>query len=176
MEGKEIQWHPPYVAAMHLEMGDDRDGFIFVPEYTLNTGALKIDLFLKDKGEHSVSNEIGKLFRKYNIIEYKNPNDVLDIDVFIKIQSYAGLYKAYGEKSDSRKIESITVSLVREAKPKKLFEYFRDHGIRVINPYQGIYYVLDKVWFATQIVVTRELDKKSINGFVRCPASLKPEI
>ena len=42
MEDKEIQWHPPYVAAMNLEMGRDMDRFVFVPEYTLNTGTLKI--------------------------------------------------------------------------------------------------------------------------------------
>lgn len=33
-------------------------------------------------------------------------------------------------------------------------------GIRVTNPFHGIYYVLDAVLFPTQIVVTRELDKK----------------
>ena len=126
----------------------------------LNTGALKIDLFIENEEEHHVSNEIGKLFKKYNIIEYKNPKDTLNIDVFIKAQSYAGLYKAYGEKSDSRKMESITVSLVREAKPIKLFKYFSEHGVRVTNPYHGIYYVKDKVLFATQIIVIKELDRE----------------
>jgi len=157
---KEIQWHPPYIAAMNLEMEEDRDNFMFVPEYTLNTGTLKIDLFMESITNKPVSNEIGKLFREYNIVEYKNPNDTLDIDVFIKVQSYAGLYKSYGEKPDSRKVESITVSLVREAKPKKLFKYFNEHNIRISNPYKGIYYVLDKVWFSTQIIVTKELDKE----------------
>ena len=57
-------------------------------------------------------------------------------------------------------MESITVSLVREAKPAKLFKYFKEHNIRVTNPYHGIYYVLDKVLFATQIIITKELDKE----------------
>ncbi len=160
MDNREIQWHPPYIAAMHLELEEAGERFMFVPEYILNTGALKIDLFIENVEEHPIRNEIGKLFQKYNIIEYKNPKDTLDIDVFIKAQSYAGLYKAYGEKSDSRKVESITVSLVREAKPVKLFKYFKAHDIRVTNPYHGIYYVLDKVLFATQIIVTKELDKE----------------
>ena len=38
MNDKEIQWHPPYIAAMNLELADDRDAFRFEPEYVLNTG------------------------------------------------------------------------------------------------------------------------------------------
>lgn len=160
MNDKEIQWHPPYIAAMNLELENDKERFIFIPEYTLNTGVLKIDLFIEDKEDNPVSNEIGKIFRKYNILEYKNPHDTLGIDEFIKAQSYAGFYKAQGAKPNSRKIESITVSLIREAKPIKLFHFFEKYNVRVLNPYKGIYYVLDKVWFATQIIVTSELDKE----------------
>lgn len=50
--------------------------------------------------------------------------------------------------------------MVREAKPVKLFQFFEQHHVKVINPYKGIYYVLDRVWFATQIIVTKELDKE----------------
>ncbi len=73
MNNKEIQWHPPYIAAMNLEMEADREHFVFVPEYTLNTGALKIDLFIENTKSSPVSNEIGKLFRKYNIRNIKTP-------------------------------------------------------------------------------------------------------
>lgn len=159
MNNKEIQWHPPYIAAMNLEMEADREHFIFVPEYTLNTGTLKIDLFIENTKSSPANNEIGKIFRKHNILEYKNPHDTLGIDEFIKAQAYAGLYKAQGEKTDSREIENITVSLIREAKPVKLFNYFKKYNVRVTNPYDGIYYVLDRVWFSTQIIVTKELDK-----------------
>jgi len=159
MKDKEIQWHPPYIAAMNLELADDREAFRFEPEYVLNTGALKIDLFMESRENKAVGNEIGKLFQKYNILEYKNPNDALDIDVFMKAQGYACLFKAYGEKSDCRKIESITVSLIREARPDKLFRYFKEHNVSVEVPYKGIYYVTGNIVpFRTQIVVTRELD------------------
>ena len=159
MNDKEVQWHPPYIAAMNLELADDRDAFRFEPEYVLNTGALKIDLFVESRESKVVGNEIGKLFRRYNILEYKSPKDTLDIDVFMKAQGYACLFKAYGEKSDSRKIESITVSLIREARPEKLFRYFKEHKVSVEVPYKGIYYVTGNIVpFRTQIVVTRELD------------------
>lgn len=35
-------------------------------------------------------------------MEYKNPNDALDIDVFMKAQGYACLFKAYGDKTKHR--------------------------------------------------------------------------
>lgn len=40
MDDKEIQWHPSYIAAMSLELEEGRNQFVFIPEYTLNTGAL----------------------------------------------------------------------------------------------------------------------------------------
>ena len=161
MKDKEIQWHPPYIAAMNLELADDREILRFEPEYALNTGTLKIDLFVENRENKTVGNEIGKLFRKYNILEYKNPNDALDIDVFMKVQGYACLFKAYGETSNCRKIESITVSLIREVRPDKLFRYFKKHNVTVEVPYKGIYYVAGSIVpFRTQVVVTGELDRE----------------
>lgn len=59
-----------------------------------------------------------------------------------------------------RKAEDITVSMIRDGRPEKLFRYFEGHGIRTENPCPGIYYVLDKVLFPTQIIVAKELDRK----------------
>ncbi len=127
-----------------------------------NTKPLEIDLLVikKDKDVRT-ANEIGRIFRGYNVLEYKSPDDSLDIDAFYKAGAYASLYKAYGGVSDERKADDITVSLIREARPDGLFEYFKGHNIRTTNPYRGIYYVQDAVLFPTQIVVVREMDRKS---------------
>ena len=61
---------------------------------------------------------------------------------------------------DERKADDITVSIIRDGRPEKLFRYFKEHGIRTENPCHGIYYVLDKVLFPTQIIVAKELDRK----------------
>ncbi len=53
------------------------------------------------------------------------------------------------------------VSMVRERKPEGLFRYFESHGMRIEKPYAGIYYVLDKVLFPTQLIVTKELDREA---------------
>lgn len=162
MSNIKIQWHPGFVAAMDLELAENRADLVYEKEYNLNTKPLEIDLLVikKDKDIRTV-NEIGWIFRGYNVLEYKSPDDSLDIDAFYKAGAYASLYKAYGKVSDERKADDITVSLIREARPDGLFEYFKRHNIRTVNPHRGIYYVQDEVLFPTQIVVAGEMDRKS---------------
>ncbi len=161
MGDTKIQWHPGFVAAMNLEFEDNRGALIFEKEYNLNTGPLEIDLLvIKKEPGVQISNEIGKLFRGHNVVEYKSPEDHLDIDVFYKTGAYGSLYKSFGETVDERAADDITITIIRDAKPEGLFRYFKEHGIRMTNPYAGIYYVSDAVLFPTQIVVGKELEQK----------------
>ena len=161
MSGTKIQWHPGFVAAIDLEFKENRDDLIYEKEYNLSTKPLEIDLLvIKKEPDVQVSNEIGKLFRGHNIVEYKSPEDHLDIDVFYKASAYGCLYKSFGETVDERAANDITISIIRDAKPEGLFRYFKEHGIRVTNPYAGIYYVSDAVLFPTQLVVGKELEQK----------------
>lgn len=161
MADKKIQWHQAFVAAIYLEFKENSDDLVYEKEYNLNTKPLEIDLLvIKKNKDLQISNEIGKLFRGYNIIEYKSPEDHLNIDSFYKTSAYASLYKAYGETVDSRPAEDITVSMIRDTKPVKLFQYFKEHHIKVTNPYQGIYYIWGSVLFPTQIIVGNELRKE----------------
>ena len=162
MSDTKVQWHPGFVAAMNLELAQNRDDLIFEKEYNLNTKPLEIDLLVvKKNASVSISNEIGKLFRGHNIMEYKSPEDHLDIDDFYKAGAYASLYKSYGKTVNEIKADDVTVSIMREARPDGLFQYLKEHGYLMSNPYRGIYYIEGKVLFPTQIVVTRELDEGS---------------
>ena len=76
-----IQWHPAFCSATELELREDKDNLEFVREHELNTSPIKIDfMVIKKKPGVKIKNEIGHLFRTYNIIEYKSPNDSLNID------------------------------------------------------------------------------------------------
>ena len=162
MEKVKIQWHPGFVAAMNLEFAEQRKNLVFEKEYNLNTKPLEIDLLvIKKDVSVKLINEIGDIFRGHNIMEYKSPEDHLDIDAFYKAGAYASLYKAYGETTDEIKADDITVSLVREAKPRGLFQYFKEHNYSISNPYHGIYYIEERVLFPIQIIVTGELDSVS---------------
>lgn len=159
MNDTKVQWHPGFVAAMNLELMENRTDLLFEKEYNLNTKPLEIDLLvIKKNADAKIQNEIGQIFKGHNILEYKSPEDHLDIDTFYKVGAYASLYKSYGETVDSIKADDITVSLVRESKPDGLFRYFEENDYLVSNPYHGIYYIERKVLFATQIIVTKELD------------------
>ena len=161
MEDTKIQWHAAFVSAMDLELSQNRSDLEYHKEYNLNTKPLEVDLLVIKKGAGiEITNEIGKLFRGHNIVEYKSPDDHLNIDSFYKAGAYASLYKAYGRTVDERRAEDITVSLVRERKPLGLFTYFKKHGITYTNPYNGIYQVTNTVLFPTQIIVTKELNPK----------------
>lgn len=162
MNDTKVQWHPGFVAAMNLELAQNRADLIFEKEYNLNTKPLEIDLLVvKKNASVNITNEIGKLFRGHNIIEYKSPEDHLDIDDFYKTGAYASLYKAYGETVDEIKADDVTVTIMREARPDGLFQYFARQGYSMSNPFKGIYYIEGKVLFPTQVIVTRELDEEN---------------
>lgn len=103
MTDKKIQWHQAFTAAVWLEFSENRDNLIYEKEYNLNTKPLEINLLVIKKQRHShIYNEIGRLFRGHNILEYKSPEDHLNIDSFYKAIAYACLYKSYGETIDLR--------------------------------------------------------------------------
>lgn len=159
MEEQKIQWHPAFIAAIYLEFKENNKDLVYEKEYNLNTKPLEIDLLvIKKEHDRSIQNEIGKLFRVYNIVEYKSPEDHLNIDSFYKTGAYASLYKAYGENVNSRKADDITVTIIRDRKPVKLFQHFQKNEIK--NPYAGIYYIQNHVLFPTQIVVGNELRRE----------------
>ena len=160
MKETKIQWHSAFVSAMGLDFEENRADLIFEKEYNLNTKPLEIDLLvIKKETSVQIASEVGKLFKGHNIMEYKSPEDHLDIDIFYKTLAYACLYKSYGKTVDAVKAEDITISILREAKPIELFRYLEGHGCKVTKVYEGIYYVEGKTWFPTQIVVTGELDQ-----------------
>lgn len=160
MKETKIQWHSAFVSAMNLDLGPDRDDLIFEKEYNLNTKPLEIDLLVIKKADFvQVASEIGRLFKGHNIMEYKSPEDHLDIDTFYKTLAYACLYKSYGKTVDAIKAEDITISILREVKPIELFRYLEGHGCKVTKAYGGIYYIEGKTWLPTQIVVMGELDQ-----------------
>lgn len=176
MNDTKIQWHPAFVAAMGLELKQNRDDLIFEKEYNLNTKPLEIDLLvIKKTASVQIISEIGRLFKGHNIVEYKSPEDHLDIDAFYKTLAYGCLYKAYGETVDAIKAEDITISILREAKPVELFRYFKEHGCSITETCRGIHYIEGTTWFPTQIIVTNELDQDSHEWLMALSGKLKKE-
>lgn len=156
-ENEKIQWHPGFYAAAELELRQNCKELEFHREYNLSKKPLQIDLLIIEKlKDVQIQNEIGKLFRRYNIVEYKSPEDGLNIDDFFKTIGYACLYKGLGEYVNQIPLEELTVSIFREVKPVKLIKKLIGYGCVIREFTQGIYYI-EGMMIPVQIIVTREL-------------------
>ena len=51
---------------------------------------------VKKQTDEKIDHDISEMFRRHNVVEFKPPEDELSIDVFYKVQAYAGLYKTSG--------------------------------------------------------------------------------
>ena len=159
---EKIQWHPAFYAAAGLELMEDIEKLELRPEYNLSKEPIRIDLLVIKNDEliGNIKNEIGHIMRKYNVIEYKSPEDGMTIDDFYKTVGYACLYKGYGDCVDQIPIDQMSISLFREIYPEKLFLTLKKHGHKIEERYPGIYYVTENLPFPAQIVVTKQLNKK----------------
>ena len=114
-------------------------------------------LIIKKLTDTVIQNEIGRIFRRHNVIEYKSPDDGLSIDDFYKTIGYACLYKGLGESVDQIPAGELTVSIFRESYPRQMITTLRQSGMTVEERFQGIYYVHGQLPFQTQIVVIGRL-------------------
>lgn len=85
LEKTEIQWHPGFYGAAELELISNREELEFQREYNLSKKPLQMDLLIiKKLADVQIENEIGRIFKKYNVVEYKSPEDGLTIDDYYK--------------------------------------------------------------------------------------------
>ncbi len=135
-------WHSGFASAVELEFLEESAELEYEREYLLNSQPLRIDLLvIKKNTEADIQNCIGRIFKKYNVVEYKSLGDGLNIDVFLKVLAYAFLYKVDGKMVDERKVDEITVSLIREGKPNALFKKLKDLGFTITRKFVGVYWI-----------------------------------
>ena len=157
-KSQKLQWHPAFCSALRLELLEDAANLDFTDEFQLTEKPLQIDCtVVKVKKNCRIKNEIGKIFRKYNIFEYKSPMDELNIDTFYKAIAYACLYKVLPNHVNEIPAEEITITLIRDRKPVKLMQELERSGYECKKETAGIYYIYS-VMFPVQIIVSSELD------------------
>ena len=154
------QWHPAFCTSMELELMENEEALLYDREHNLGSEPLQIDLLIIRKEPHeTIKNEIGAIFLGHNIVEFKSPDDGMNIDTFYKVLAYACLYKADTGAVDEVLDTDITVTLIREQKPVKLLSQLSEK-YHVTTSGNGIYYIEDML-FPMQIVVTKELDSSA---------------
>ena len=156
-----LQWHPAFYADIQIELEAEAGLLIFENEHQLGTKPKEIDvLIVKKEQEVPVRKNIGRIFRKYNIVEYKSPTDYLSIDDFYKVYGYACFYKADTSREDSIKIQDITITFVCHRYPRSLMRHLKEErGYQITGVEDGIYYIIgDKI--PIQMILTKELSEK----------------
>ena len=164
MTNDNLQWHPAFFAEMQIELAEEVDLLTFESEHSLGTKPKQIDvLIIKNLNDIMIQKNIGRIFRKHNIIEYKSPTDYLSIDDFYLVYAYACLYKSDTNHVDEISAEEITITFVCSHYPRELINHLkRVRGYDVIFVEKGIYYVKGD-FFPIQIVLTKELtDEKNL--------------
>ncbi len=78
---------------------------------------------LRKKETQILKKNIGKIFRRYNIVEYKSPDDYLCIDDFYKGYAYTYFYKADRTPVNSILLEELPISFVCQNYPRELFRH-----------------------------------------------------
>ena len=108
-------WHPGYMGAMGLELRANKSDLEFDEFHTLSREALEIDLLIIKKSDNRVlQNEIGAIFRQFNVTEYKSPGDDMNLSNYVKTVGYAcilnhnlGFYKLKIASEDAIRQNSI---------------------------------------------------------------------
>lgn len=161
MPKKMLQWHPAFYAVLQIELQDEFKHLDFENEHMLGTKPKQIDvLVIKNKDNIQIKKNIGKIFKKYNIIEYKNPKDYLSIDDFYKCYAYACLFKQEGSGREPIDITDITLTLVSRSFPLKLINHWkRVRGFQIVKQEDGIFYILGDI-MPIQLLITRMLSKE----------------
>lgn len=131
IENVSIAWHPAFCSAAEFDLRAEKENLFFEPEHNLSREPLRMDLLIIKKNTDTASNnDIARIFRKYNVIEYKSPGDSLTIDDFYKTLGYACLYKGTAREVDAIPAEELTVSLFRESYPQTLIDSLKKIGCR----------------------------------------------
>lgn len=163
LEVLNISWHPGFYGAAELEFLSNKGDLEFQREYNLSKEPVRMDLLIiKKLSDVRIENELGHIFKKFNVVEYKNPDDALTIDDYYKTVGYACLYKGLGESVDQIPADELTISIFRESCPREMFKAMKKMGLEIEERYPGIYYISGKqALFDTQIIVTKQLEKET---------------
>ena len=150
-----ISWHPAFVQAIQLELEDYLDVLTFETEHQLTTEPLKIDvLIIKKQKNVVIEKNIGRIFRQFNVVEYKSPNDRATVADYDKTQCYSRLYAALNKQY----VAEMSVTIVATRHPRKLLKYLNNR-YTVTHTQPGIYVVAGDT-SPTQIVVSEELPEE----------------
>jgi hypothetical protein len=137
-----------------MELQDYRDVLEFHPEYQLTSEPLRIDCVVIKKAKDAViKKNIAVIFREWNLLEYKSPDDYISVADFYKVYGYACLYTSFQKVP----ITSLTLTFVESHYPQKLIGHLeKERNYTVAESGPGIYNIEGDI-LPIQIIDSRRL-------------------
>ena len=159
-------WHAGFEALLKIETFRYEDKVRIRVEEEIGVMPPRTDFIILVEDERvEFEKEIFKLFRRYNIIEYKNPNDSLNERIIRKVCGYANLLIGSAEHEGDVPPDQVTLSIFRAVKNPELFEQMENNGTLKRNEISGIYNVTGLTDIPFQIVITGELKGEEYASF-----------
>ena len=138
-----LQWHPAFAAVLRIELEKELGRLEIEDEVQLTKKPLQMDvLLIKKDGKEPIKKNIGRIFRKHNIIEYKSPGDSLSVNDFYKVYGYACIYQSDTDGVMEICPQEMTLTFVCSRFPRKLLKHLekvRRMSVREVE--KGIYYL-----------------------------------
>ena len=159
-----------------LQLEEERRFLRFYAEYNLTRKPLQIDvLVVRKETGRVIQKNIGRIFRQYNVVEYKGIKDYISINDFYKSIGYACLLQSNTERVQEILPSQVTVTLAGEHYPRSLHVFLeKAYGVHMEEEAPGIYYIKGLL-FPLQILVIRELSKEDNIWLSRLRSGLKPD-
>ena len=126
---EKIQWHPAFDAALQIELGEETKYLEFDSEHLLSKKPMQIDVLVKNERHVKIQKNIGRIFRQYNVVEYKSPeDDLIIVPRLSKTNNYwlnnlrndlksggeiRNFIEKYGENKNSKLYQALADTIMR---------------------------------------------------------------
>ncbi|WP_258358809.1 hypothetical protein [Moorella sulfitireducens (nom. illeg.)] len=158
------QWHPVFVTALKEALVDAPPGQVEIQaEVALSSRPLDVDvIIIKKKADIALNHPVARVFRRYNLFEFKSPVDYLEANDFDKGLALVRLYKVI-EHPEALLLDDFTLTLVSSSHPRAMMEMLNARQLKVQAgvPAAGIYQVKGEM-FVVQVVVINELEDPEV--------------
>jgi hypothetical protein len=158
-EQNKIYWHEPFFEGLQLDLWQYKQYLQFENEHPLSKEALIVDVVVvKKEADITIDNEIGRIFKGHNLVEFKSEKDSLSLRDYDKVMGYARLYSSF----DDIPMSEITVSFALTMFPRELVKSLEnERGLKVQDMGNGVYFILGES-YPTQILESKNLSQKNL--------------
>ena len=148
-------WHPPFYQGLIAVLDPTEEYLSFQDEHRLSKEALRIDVIVSaNNGTIPKKHDVAKIFKKYNLFEYKAHNDSLTIEDYTASIGKGHLYSAFEKVA----LSDITITFAVNKYPRNVINYLKNvRNFEVTDNENGLSSVCGDV-FPVQILICKKDD------------------